>query len=175
MGNEVYENDFDVKAYNDGDFTQDDRKKQFETSMKLFKQLEDLGKVNNKIDKASQEIAKVMENKTISKKLKDQLKAYKDSLDAVRAFIIPTKTTSIFADEERLRERISEVYSSVLSYEGTPNATIYNKIEVLEKEITTVNTRVEKSNKTYLDKVNKMLTDAKLPALTSMTVETSRP
>jgi photosystem II stability/assembly factor-like uncharacterized protein len=175
LGNEVYEHNFDIKTYTEGDFSPEDRKKQFDTSMKLFKQLEDLGTVNSKIEKTSKEIAKILENKSISKKLRDQLTTYKDSIDAVRAFIIPTKTTSIFADEERLRERVSDVYSSVLSYEGAPNATIFNKIEVLNKEIKTVNSRVEKSNKTYLDKVNKMLKDAKLPAITSMTGETSRP
>jgi hypothetical protein len=143
--------------------------------MKLFKQLEDLGTLNNNIVNANKEISKLLEANSLPKKLKDQLTIYRDSLSAVRAFIIPTKTTSIFADEERLRERISNVYSSVLSYEGSPNGTIFSKINLLDKEISQVKSRVEKSNNLYLDKINKMLTQAKISPLTFMKGDTSRP
>jgi photosystem II stability/assembly factor-like uncharacterized protein len=175
LGNDVYDHEFEVKFDNEGDFTLEDRKKQFDISMKLFKQLEDLGTLNSNIVNANKEISKLLEANSLPKKLKDQLTIYRDSLSAVRAFIIPTKTTSIFADEERLRERISNVYSSVLSYEGSPNGTIFSKINLLDKEISQVKSRVEKSNNLYLDKINKMLTQAKISPLTFMKGDTSRP
>lgn len=87
---------------------------------------------------------------------------YRDSLENLRKDILPTKEASIFADEERMRERISQVYVQVLSYEGLPNNFLYKRIEGLKKEVGNLADRHDKINIKQLDPLNKKLSAAGL-------------
>jgi photosystem II stability/assembly factor-like uncharacterized protein len=175
LGDQIYEHNFEVNANTNSDYTQVEQKKQFETAMQLYKQYEDLGKTMEKIVSSQKQIDALLANKSINKKLKDQLTLYRDSLENIRKFIVPTKQSSIFADEERLRERIAEVYGAVLSYEGEPNNTIYQKIDVLNTEIKQTQDRFSKNKSQHFDKINKQLIAAKLPPLPDTDVESAKP
>jgi hypothetical protein len=175
IAGKIYEHKFEVAENPYADYTREDRQKQFDMSMQIYKEYEGLGVTTDKINKTQKEIDDLLKNPSLNKKLITQLQTYRDSLENVRKFILPTKKTSIFADEDILRERIGEVYGAILSYEGVPNNTIAQKMEVLKKEINDTNARVEKSNKTYLEKINNQLLEAKLPKLTGMDTPQMRP
>jgi len=70
-----------------------------------------------------------------------------DDLEKVRAALMATKQTSMFADEEKIREKISELYGTFCSMEAKPNATQLQAIESLEAEL--------KAQEVILDKVRK--------------------
>ncbi len=175
IAGKIYEHAFEIKENPYADYTAQERQSQYDMSLKLYKQFEDLGTANSKIVETQKQIDQLLKNQAISKKLRDQLTVYRDSLENVRKFILPTKQSSIFADEERLRERIAEVYGAILSYEGTPNSTINAKTDILSKEINDTNTRIEKTNKVYLEKINKQLESAKLTKLTGMNSVEAKP
>jgi photosystem II stability/assembly factor-like uncharacterized protein len=70
-----------------------------------------------------------------------------DDLEKVRAALMATKQTSMFADEEKIREKISELYGTFCSMEAKPNATQLQAIASLEAEL--------KAQEVILDKVRK--------------------
>lgn len=175
IGGTLYKQEFDVKPNPNADYTEEERKKQFETSSILYRQLEGLALTTEKISQSQKQIDELLKTPNLNKKLKDQLTNYRDSLENVRKFILPTKQSSIFADEERLRERISDVYSSVVSYEGEPNNFVYKRIEGLKTEVKSTNDRLYKVNDIFIEKLNKQLKDAKLPLLPVMEQKEVRP
>ncbi|MBP9195714.1 MAG: hypothetical protein KBF57_13600, partial [Saprospiraceae bacterium] len=156
VGDETYTHDFEIKADDLADYTAEERKAQFDLSMKLFDQLEQLAAKMGEIT-LFQEQADSLMKLTTDPKLKASIKMYRDSLENIRKEMVPTKHTSIFADEERLREKIVDVYSQVLSYEGEPNNYVYKRMEGLKMEVEKLEKRHETINQKQLEPLNQKL------------------
>ena len=156
VGNQVYTQDFELKADDLADYTAQEREKQFELSMNLYRQLEDLAAKMKEIT-SFQHQADSLSALVTDPKLKQALKTYRDSLENLRKDMVPTKHTSIFADEERLREKIVDVYSQVLSYEGEPNNYVYKRLEGLKVEVDKLAQRHETANQKQLVPLNEKL------------------
>ncbi len=156
VGKEVYTYDFEIKADPTADYTKEERQKQYDLSIKLYNELQSLAAKMEDI-KSFQSQADTLMVKTKDAKLKTLIKTYRDSLENLRKEIVPTKHTSIFADEERLRERISELYSQVLSYEGEPNNFVFKRMDGLKEETSKLLARQEKINIKQLEPLNKKL------------------
>jgi hypothetical protein len=56
-------------------------------------------------------------------------------LENLRGTLLASKQKSIFADEEQLRERITEVYSAVALQEARPSNLQIQRVSVLQKEL----------------------------------------
>lgn len=156
VGNQVYNHDFELKADDLADYTAKERATQFELSMDIYRKLEDLAAKMNEIT-SFQHQADSLANIVTDSKLKQALKTYRDSLENLRKDMVPTKHTSIFADEERLREKIVDVYSQVLSYEGEPNNYVYKRMEGLKEEVQKLEKRHETANQKQLIPLNDKL------------------
>ncbi len=116
------------------DFTLADRELQYNTSMELYRMHEDLAKtVADIADK--QKVLKANLPNIKNAKLKKQVQDYHDQLETLRAELIPTKQTSIFADETRLREDITEVYLSVAMTEAAPNNLQIDRVKDLRNKV----------------------------------------
>jgi hypothetical protein len=83
------------------------------------------------------------------------IKEYYDSLEAIRATLVPVKTgrNVMFADEERLRDKITDVYFGVSFYEGEPTASQVNGLNQLQRELNENKDKLEQRKKTYRPKV----------------------
>ncbi len=79
-------------------------------------------------------------------------KVFYDDLQKVKAELMATKKTSIFADEERLRERISSLYGSFCSMEVKPNSIQLEAIDGLIQEFKIQNDAFNKLLVKYLPK-----------------------
>jgi photosystem II stability/assembly factor-like uncharacterized protein/uncharacterized protein YutE (UPF0331/DUF86 family) len=156
VGNQVYTQDFELKADDLADYTAQEREKQFELSMNLYRQLEELAAKMKEIT-SFQHQADSLSALVTDAKLKQALKTYRDSLENLRKDMVPTKHTSIFADEERLREKIVDVYSQVLSYEGEPNNYVYKRLEGLKVEVDQLVQRHQNTNQKQLVPLNEKL------------------
>jgi hypothetical protein len=66
---------------------------------------------------------------------KRRMQASIDSLEALRGTLVPTKQTSVFADEERLRERITEVYVAVCNNEQAPTNLQLARVRELRRQL----------------------------------------
>jgi hypothetical protein len=116
------------------DFTLADRELQYKTSMELYRMHEDLAKTVAEIADKQKVLKENLPN-IKNAKLKKQVQDYYDQLETLRAELIPTKQTSIFADETRLREDITDVYSSVAMTEAAPNNLQIDRVKDLRTKV----------------------------------------
>jgi hypothetical protein len=112
------------------DLSLEDRKLVYERSMQLQKLYNN---VNTTIDSISY-YQKSLKADTVAFKKNANAKAFFDDLQKVKAEFMATKKTSIFADEERLREKISKLYGTFCGMESKPNSTHLESIDDLQKE-----------------------------------------
>ena len=123
------------------DFTLADRQLQYKTSMELYHLHEKLAatvdSINVKQKMLRENIAKLKD--TASKKL---LQDYVVKLEELRSTLLATKQKSIFADEKKLREEISDVYGAVAGQEAAPsNLQLQRVTQLQEKEVKAGETR----------------------------------
>jgi len=111
--------------------------------MKYFKMHEDLAKTVDDINKEQKIIVETKE-KLKSKKSKEAASQYFDQLENLRSTLLATKQKSIFADETKLREEITEAYSAVVQSQQRPSNLSIERISVLQK-------RVDQAKTTYQD------------------------
>lgn len=134
----------DLKLIHDAEnrgFTEEDRRVQHNLAMQLYHLHEELYALVEKIN-AEQRMLK--ENETVVKtnKSKKLLTEYNTRLEALRSTLLATKSKSIFADEEKLREHISDLYSPVCSQEARPTNLQMARADQLQED-------VKKSEKMY--------------------------
>ena len=60
---------------------------------------------------------------------------YNTKLEELRSTLLGTKQKSIFADEEKLREQISEVYSTICYQEARPTNLQIERVSGLLEEV----------------------------------------
>lgn len=115
------------------DLTLEDRKLVYQKAMQLQSLYND---INNTIDTISLYQAK-MKKDTVTFSKNKNAKAFYNDLQKVKSEFMATTKTSIFADEERLREKVSKLYGSFCGMESKPNSTQLESIEDLKKEYAT--------------------------------------
>ena len=115
-------------------FTEAERRLRHAAAMDLYKMHEDLAAIVADI-MSRQKLLKDSIAKVPQERKKKGLQAEVDQLESLRAELIPTKQTSIFADETRLREDITEVYVAVCSNEQAPTNLQLDRIKDLRGKV----------------------------------------
>jgi photosystem II stability/assembly factor-like uncharacterized protein len=87
------------------------------------------GKINDDVD-----TIRFYQTKLKADSTNKNNKAMNAELEKLRAELMATKQTSIFADEEKLREKVSKLYGVFCSMEAKPNDIQLKSIEALEEE-----------------------------------------
>jgi hypothetical protein len=130
------------------DFSIADRQLQFKTSMQLYKMHEELAAtvddINEKQLMIKNNLDKVKDSST-----KKMMVEYNNKLEEQRSQLLATKQKSIFADEERLREKISDVYTAVAGQEAPPSNLQIQKADFLQKEVAKKKQEVQVVNNKY--------------------------
>jgi hypothetical protein len=120
MGDKEYDSDLKLVHNDDNeDYTTGDEQLLQKTVMQLYNLHEDLYALVEKIN-SEQKMIKDNTDSVKTNKSKKLLSDYNGKLEALRATLLATKSKSMFADEERLREHISEVYTSLCYQEAKP-------------------------------------------------------
>lgn len=118
----------------DKNFTLDDRKKQHKAAMDLYALHERVAKVVDTINNR-QKLLKDNMAKVTDSTLKRTMQAYYDSLESLRSELLATRQKSIFADEKKLREEITEVYAGVTGQEAAPSNLQLQRTQTLTAEV----------------------------------------
>ena len=145
-------------------FTMADRELQYKTAMELYNLHEQLHAVVEKIN-ADQKLLKAANAKDA--KSKARIAEYNTRLEALRNTLLASTQTSIFADERKLREQISEVYGSVASNEARPTNLQIARVAGLRAE-------VEKAEQSYKALEDKYAAPARAAAVPVKVLEGSR-
>jgi len=112
------------------DLTEIDRKIVYENANKLKVLYE---KVNLLIDSVSF-YKLTLKSDSVAFNKNKTLKKFYEELEKIRSELMGTKKTSIFADEERLREKVSSLYGTFCGMESKPNSTQLEAIDVLQND-----------------------------------------
>ena len=77
-------------------------------------------------------------------------------MDKLHAEIVPIQEGQI-TGEERLRERVANVYGSIMGYQGRPTDSQVERLDVLEKDVKGFDRQVQEVISTELPAINSTL------------------
>lgn len=133
---------------NNKDLGPDDRKLVYDKAMELQSLYNSISKVIDSIN--------IYQNKlkadTLAFSKNKNAKSFYTDLQKIKAELMATKKTSIFADEERLREKVSSLYGTFCSMEVKPNSIQLAAIESLNQDFKVQKEAFEKTLAKHLPK-----------------------
>ena len=138
-------------------FTEADRKLQYETAMKCYHMHEELAKLVDSISGIQKMLKEKIEVVKLPKS-KKALQEYNAKLEELRSTLLATKHKSIFADEKKLREYLTEVYSAVCGQEAKPTNLQLGRVDVLNEDLKKGETTFNSINGTYSEKSKEIIT-----------------
>lgn len=130
------------------DLSEADRKLVFEKAMQLQKLY---NSINGTIDSISY-LQKSLKADTIAYAKNKNAQMFYEDLQKIKAEFMATKKTSMFADEERLREKVSKLYGAFCGMESKPDATYLEAMSDLQKEFDTNDQSFKKTVTKHLPK-----------------------
>ena len=119
-GDQTYTEQLNVAIDPRAKYSVEERKAQFDLSMKVYKLLEHMtygvAAIEGVRDAANTRAAKVEEKDP----LRQQLRKLAMDCDVLRSKIVATKEGGMITGEERIRELLGQLYGAVTGYDGKP-------------------------------------------------------
>ena len=143
----------------------DDRKAQFDLSMKLYQLLGDMSFAVDRINAARAAITDRSTHLAATDSLQARLQKASADLDTIRKKIVATKEGGMITGEERLRENLADLYGGVIGYEGRPSQTQVDRTDSLARELADVVASFDSWTKTNLASINVALGERKLESI----------
>lgn len=137
-------------------YSMEDRLAQHKASMELYNMQKELNGLIEEVN-GEQKLLKESGDKIKSEKVKKLLKTYNQSLEEFRSGLLATKQTSIFADEEQLRERLTELYITIAGNEARPSNLQLERLQSLQGELSAAKAKHAAISKQYADKVRQAM------------------
>jgi photosystem II stability/assembly factor-like uncharacterized protein len=151
--------------------TAEDRRKQLDLAMKLHKQLGEMTFATDRINGLRLELEERASKLPASDPLRARLSTAASQVDELRKKIVATKEGGAITGEERLREFLTELYSSVIFYEGVPSQTQEQRADALARELGDVVKDFDSWTAKELSGLNAELAKKNLEPLTMLTRE----
>ena len=107
---------------------------------------------------------------TFSLEESKSLETYSDNLDEVHELMVATKMGGI-TGEEKLREKISNVYGALMRYSGKPTQSQIDRLIVLEKELADIETEASALLGSQLEVINEIISKTNSSEINLMTKE----
>jgi photosystem II stability/assembly factor-like uncharacterized protein len=167
-GDQVYTSKLNLALDRRATYNLEDRKAQFDLSMKLYKQL---GRMTYAVDAitALRDAANDRGGKLPqSDPLRKSAQALAEGADALRSKIVATKEGGAITGEERIREFMTTVYGDVNNYDGRPTAQQIARTESLTRELDDVIKEFDQLAAAQLSKLNDGLRKKKLAPITPL-------
>jgi len=165
-GDKTYTEQLTVAIDPRAKYALDERKAEFDLSMKVYKELEHMtwgvAAIEGVRDGANARAAKVPEKDALHKQLQ-QLAA---DCEALRSKIVATKEGGMITGEERIREHLGQLYGAITNYDGRPTDYQIARTESLGHELQDVIDDFQKKADTELPKINAGLKKKKLEMIT---------
>jgi len=132
-GNEVFEQMIEVRYDSTSSFTATDRIKQQECTKELFGMVEDLAYLVYQIDEWD---AKAQDFKAKNGKPNKTVDALIKELTALRnILVVTTGDNYVGAAEDQLREKINEIYGTIVGYFGAPSESELANVKGLKNQL----------------------------------------
>lgn len=129
----VYEGKIHIQYAQDSPHSEADRKLRDERLMDAYTLLEDLAFLDHRVMQMHDYVEKAEKEPKLSKGIKKKLKNFREEAETLHKTLVATKVGRI-TGEQRLREKIAEVYGAILGYQGKPTASTLEALSVYEAE-----------------------------------------
>jgi photosystem II stability/assembly factor-like uncharacterized protein len=150
-------------------YNAEDRKLEFDAAMRVYNLLGDMSfevaRINAVRDAFADRAGKLKGDDALGKRLLD----LSQKTDDLRRKIVATKEGGAITGEERIREKTTEIYGDLLTYDGRPTDYQAARIDSLKKELGDVSTEFDGFLAKELPAVNKSLAQKKLEAVQPIT------
>jgi photosystem II stability/assembly factor-like uncharacterized protein len=173
-GDHTYTEELKVAMDPRAKYPVEERKAQFDLSMKVYQLLEHMTygveAIEGVRDTANARGTKLAGMKVAeSDPLRKQLQQLATDCDKLRSKIVATKEGGMITGEERIREHIGQLYGAVTGYDGKPTDYQVARNESLGHELQDVIDEFRKTTDKELAIVNAGLKKKKLEAITALT------
>jgi len=164
-GDKTYTEQLTVAIDPRAKYSAEERKSEFDLSMKVYKELEHMtwgvAAIEGVRDGANARAAKVPEKDPLHKELQ-QLAA---DCDTIRSKIVATKEGGMITGEERIREHLGQLYGAITSWDGKPTDYQAARTESLGHELQDVIDDFQKKADGELPKINVSLKKKKMEVI----------
>lgn len=151
---DVYEGSFTVKWDPNSNHSEEDRNFRYEKLMQSYKLLEKLAFIDMQILEIRDQSQSLVSS--ANGKIKSQLEEIAKEMEEKHKSISATKYGRI-TGEVRMRDRIADVYSGIMSYQGRPTDTQITRLTDMDGKITDLEKEMETFKSNDLEKLNKRL------------------
>jgi photosystem II stability/assembly factor-like uncharacterized protein len=142
----------------------EDRAMQMGLANRLYSMVEELAFFTTQVAALKDTLIK-RDSLTTNKALKKNIALVRDSLEAIRKRCVATKGGTAITGEERIRERLSELFANVVGYLGKPNDLQLERMKGLQKEIDAEKAKAEALWNKNITALNAVLAKANLAAV----------
>ncbi|MFN8279449.1 MAG: hypothetical protein U0V49_04100 [Saprospiraceae bacterium] len=163
--NKIVYDTFKMVHKDEDHYTMDDRLLQHEVSMRFYNMHESLAKCVDNLN-SEQELIKKNKEKIKSKKNLAIANQYYNELENLRTTLLASKQKSIFADEKKLREQITEAYGTCVSGHQRPSNTVIASADDLSKKVEDAVQQYQQIRNTNRPKLEKAFAAEKIEIIT---------
>ncbi|HET7843453.1 MAG TPA: hypothetical protein VFL14_04835 [Xanthomonadales bacterium] len=162
---QVYEMPLEVGLDRRTGFTAADRKAQYDAAMRVHGMFGEMSGLMARINAVREQANAIAAQAPEGDPLRKQVGAFAEKVDAVRKEIVATKEGGAITGEERLREKLDNVYGAIVFYEGAPGAYQLATVDALEKEMDGVSADFDALVANDLPKLNAALKAKGVPEI----------
>jgi len=153
-GKETYETGFELIYDPISPYTIQDRKLQDTYVRKLFYMSENLAYIYYALEEMKKQ-ARIQADKY--PKLSKRLNEFDDMVEKFSVKLVSLEGDMYVDEEEKIREKISNLYRQVSSYPGKPSESQMNRTDILENEMRIIETQFIEIQKEELARINRIL------------------
>lgn len=157
-GEEVYESAITLQFDPESRHNDEDRRIRLAAVNRGYEMLGELGYLDGKAVDLMNQAEALAEDSTLAQELQTQFEEFADQLETMHKAMVATKTGGI-TGEEQLRERISNVYGSIVNYQGRPTDTQLKALSTLQNEMDRLETSLNELIQSQLPALNQALED----------------
>ena len=152
VGDKYYENKMTMQRDEKSTMSLADMQAQFDAGMELYQMHEKLAKLVDSVN-TTQKMLKENLTKIKNPKVKKLVEEYNNKLEELRNRCLASKQKSMFADEKKLREDITDVYGTICNQEVKPSNLQMDRIQSLQQQLGEAQQLNTAINKQYQEKV----------------------
>lgn len=170
-GDKTFTGTMEIRDEPNFPYSKEDKELQKKTFMQLFNLHEDLAYLVAAINKAKEDIKQVTLIDNADATLKDNAQKLIDKLETLRKTLVATKEGRGITGEEKLREKITDLYGSVSTYGVRPTDSQLERVEGLLYEFNNAKKSAMNIYNGDLKKLNEALGKAGINKITILTRE----
>ena len=156
-GSKSYESEIELILDPNSLHSEADRKLRHKTLMQAYNLLEHLAFIDKQITDISEQALELKSE--VSKKNAKKLQALYDKTDKFHKTLVAAKKGWI-TGEEKLREKLGEIYGFILFYRGKPTDSQISRLNDIEKEISEIENKLKIIKENDLKKINMILSES---------------